>query len=240
VVLPYRRVTGITVLVGTFHGAARGNLVAEFCTGMSCGSAVADLAGAADNAPVTFIFAKPLEVPPSRFPFGTPFHYQIRLADGLPAAIWLAPAQDGSQRPVFSFIGPATGAPALPLAFQDDSTSIYELPNPAPYAELSNPACRLAILRRQKMVASCPAAATLLRREMFDPGWSAQVNGRAVPVLQDGLFQRVAIPAGVSVVRFSYAPPHIGFACALALLGLVFWLGQSSGSFLKKRTKKLL
>ena len=51
------------------------------------------------------------------------------------------------------------------------------------------------------------------------PGWRAYVDGRPTPIVAaDYLFRGVVIPAGNSVVEFSYEPTslRIGFAISLA------------------------
>ena len=96
----------------------------------------------------------------------------------------------------------------------------YAFPAPAAYFEAA-PACRLTPQDRERVAASCDAPATLVRLELFLPGWTATINGADAAVSrQDGLFQAVALPAGPSEVRFAYAPPH-------ALLG---WLGLLVGA----------
>ena len=52
-------------------------------------------------------------------------------------------------------------------------------------------------------------------------GWSATVGNRPVPVrTRDDLFQEVALPAGRSVVTFSFTPPHEEGGLAAVLVGL--------------------
>jgi hypothetical protein len=71
---------------------------------------------------------------------------------------------------------------------------------------------------------SCPGPAQLVRRETDLPGWSAQVDGRAVPVGRaDGLFQTVAVGEGSHRVTYSYAPPNLGWGAIAFIAGLV-WL----------------
>jgi hypothetical protein len=102
---------------------------------------------------------------------------------------------------------------------------IYELPHPAPYFTADGADCTLAPRSRTAVDATCRSAATLVRRELLFPGWRASVNGNPVPIaLINGIFQRVALPAGFATIRFRYAPPHIGWAwaaCALAVLGIL-------------------
>ena len=71
----------------------------------------------------------------------------------------------------------------------------------------------------------CEGAATLLRRELFFPGWSATVNGRQAAIAEHrGVFQAIELPAGRSDVRFRYAPPYIAWAWLAALIGLAVLL----------------
>jgi hypothetical protein len=98
--------------------------------------------------------------------------------------------------------------------FRDDLAAIFELPHPADYARA--PHCSLISHSRQYFTTLCTAASTLTRLELYDSGWSARINGRVMPVTQDGVFQSVPLPAGQAKVNFSYAPPHIRAACAAA------------------------
>ncbi|HET6185196.1 MAG TPA: hypothetical protein VFA03_16590 [Acetobacteraceae bacterium] len=113
--------------------------------------------------------------------------------------------------------------------YQDRMLSIYEVPDPAPYFEVIGGDCAgPAPLSRTDVRLSCRTPATLLRRELFFPGWSAEVNGRPAPVQPYAeLFQAVSVPAGESTVRFTYAPPNILWAwAALAVAALaLLWDG---------------
>jgi hypothetical protein len=75
----------------------------------------------------------------------------------------------------------------------------------------------------------------LVLREMWDAGWKAEVNGRAVPVQRvNGLLRGVAVPAGESQVRFAYRPrlplallALAGFSLIFYVIGLRFWRRQA-------------
>jgi hypothetical protein len=115
----------------------------------------------------------------------------------------------------------AEGLPGVRRVYEDAIIWIYELPAPKPYFESLDAACRLDASERRSVRADCPRATTLLRRELFFPGWTASVNGAEARIEpRDRIFQSVALPAGVSEVRFSYAPPGIGWAWAAMWLGL--------------------
>jgi hypothetical protein len=110
--------------------------------------------------------------------------------------------------------------------FRSALADVYELPNAAQYVEARGAACTLTPAGREALTADCAAPATLLRRELFDPGWRAEVDGSAVAVQPaDEILQAVALPAGRSEVRFRYAPPLIGWACAGAILALAVLAG---------------
>lgn len=58
--------------------------------------------------------------------------------------------------------------------------------------------------------------------ESWDPGWSATVNGRPVPVHRaDFLFMAVPVPAGPCDVRLTYRPPGFTEGAGASLLGIV-------------------
>lgn len=110
--------------------------------------------------------------------------------------------------------------PALRKVYSDAAMAIYELPDPSPYFEST--ACRVSGPDREHAVADCEKPGRLVRRELFFPGWRASVNGIDAPIAVHGdLFQEIALPAGRSEVRFSYAPPHIGWAWLASAAGLL-------------------
>ena len=107
------------------------------------------------------------------------------------------------------------------LVERTPSALIYRLSGAATY--FSAPGCVVSPRGVDAVAVSCATASTLLRRETYLPGWSASASGRELPVRRAGLFERVALPAGVSTVSFSYAPPHI-LAAWLAFAGACVWL----------------
>ncbi len=101
--------------------------------------------------------------------------------------------------------------------FAGEQMTIWELPGAAPYREAAG--CTI-IGDRNRMAASCARPASLLRRELAWPGWRAWVNGADAAIASDGLFQRVALPAGRSEIVFAYAPPDAGISLAACVVGI--------------------
>ena len=65
-------------------------------------------------------------------------------------------------------------------------------------------------------------AGWLVLLESYDPGWRAWVDGRAVPVYPaNGLFQAIAVPAGVHRVRWVYFPSSLILGGIGTLLGVI-------------------
>jgi prepilin-type N-terminal cleavage/methylation domain-containing protein len=55
--------------------------------------------------------------------------------------------------------------------------------------------------------ASAPLAGTLVLRDSYDPGWTADVDGVPAEIARaNGLYRAVALPPGRHVIRFSYRP----------------------------------
>jgi len=68
-----------------------------------------------------------------------------------------------------------------------------------------------------------PDPSILVVRNAWDEGWSATVDGGAVPLLRvDGFVQGVAVPEGRHQVRLVYHEPTIGRGIALSAL---VWFG---------------
>ena len=103
----------------------------------------------------------------------------------------------------------------LRLVYHDPLASIYALPHPVAFFTTTGGDCTVVPAGRDHVTATCRGPATLVRSELDMAGWTATVNGRTVPVLDhQGLLTAVRLPAGRSVVAFSYAPPHIDLALA--------------------------
>jgi hypothetical protein len=106
---------------------------------------------------------------------------------------------------------------SIRLAFRSRRADIFELPRPAPYFEA--PQCTISDAQRTALQARCDRPAMLTRRELWFPGWTAEVNGQSVPVSKADIFQAIALPAGQSTIRFDYAPPGVGLAFVAAAFG---------------------
>lgn len=105
----------------------------------------------------------------------------------------------------------------LRLVFRSPSTWIYRLSRASPYFGAAG--CRVTSSSRDAAHLHCLQPTTLIRRETWLTGWSAQVDGHVTPIRRvDRLFQAVRVPAGSHSVTFSFAPPGMTWAF-LGLLG---------------------
>jgi hypothetical protein len=106
----------------------------------------------------------------------------------------------------------------LQLVFRSPSTWIYRLAGASPYFGAAG--CLTTSTARDSARAVCPQPSTLVRRETWLGGWSAQIDGRPTTIRRvDGLFQAVTVPAGSHLVRFSFTPPGMGWALPGLLAG---------------------
>lgn len=122
----------------------------------------------------------------------------------------------------------------LTVAFQSTGTTIYRLPDPAPYFSASG--CTVTSTDRAAAKVDCPQASRLTRLETFFPGWTATVDGKPVTVTQtDGLFQTVAMPAGTHTVEFSYWPPRLTLAFGAAGLTLLLMIAAGVAPWAVRR-----
>jgi len=214
--------------IGTDSGASTGVLKMQLCSGTACVEGSASLATAADNAPLPISFGQALTVDASK-----PLLYTLTQIDSRhPVAIWMYPAlpnsgdatlPDGSKTPRIpdvSLVAAGGDHDIKPVSYTA-TQSIFELSNPAPYFDVHQAPCHLTIQSRQLLNTSCTDQATLIRRELFYPGWKAFINGREAPLRATSIFQTVDVPAGDSKVEFRYIPTNLAASCAAALLGLV-------------------
>jgi hypothetical protein len=208
--------THVGVDIGTFAGRSDGVLRLSLSAPGLAATGATPIAGAADNAALDI----PLDHP---VPAGRPVRWTLTQTGGRnPVALWrYGPA--GAIR--FSTDARWPGIDAQPqLAFAGRGMEVYRLPGAAPYWDAGP--CGVHAVTRLAATTRCAAPGALLRRELFFPGWAATANGRPAPIRQDGLFQRIDLPAGQASIRFSYAPPGIGYACLAGILGLIMagWL----------------
>ena len=122
--------------------------------------------------------------------------------------------------------------------FQDQATTIYQLPHTRPFFSTSSP-CRIASSSFDVVRISCPRATTLLRTELSMSGWHASVNGRSTSIATvDGVYQAVDVPKGSSTVSYSFEPPHESLALTLSLVVALFLVGYGAVEFARARTAR--
>ena len=226
--------TTISILIGTYGGTADGHLVAQLCRSDGCHTGTADLAAAADNAT--------LEIALSPSPTHPAIAGRLTLTKQggtHPVALWSRP-------PARTEPARATGVPGIAgllpelsstLAgaprpvLRTPTTTVFEMTETRDYA--TAPGCRIEAQTHQHMVAECAQPARLTRLEVFMRGWTARVNGAATPVLPiEETFQSIELPAGRSVIDFSYDPAGVrpAFWLAVATLScLVALSGRAAG-----------
>jgi hypothetical protein len=87
---------------------------------------------------------------------------------------------------------------------------------------------------RTELKVSAEAPGLLMVMDPWFPGWSAEVDGKAAPVLRaDYAFMAVPVPEGSHRVVLRYVPATLwtGLACVLAVLaGLGLWAWRRRGA----------
>jgi hypothetical protein len=107
---------------------------------------------------------------------------------------------------------------AFRLVFRSPTTWIYQLNRAAPY--FSAQGCQVTSGSRASVQLVCPQSTTLIRRETWFAGWSAQLDGRPTSIRRfHGVFQAVTVPAGSHRISFSFEPVGMDWALLGALAG---------------------
>lgn len=233
-----RSIKAISVLQGNYGNTANGDLTVKVCTAtQGCVLGSRPLSESRDNSVFIIHLEHPLQVESGEKLTITFTH----VGGNRPEALWLWPQAKGYAQ---SIKGPRGGLPGkgfqLFLVYREASASgirkvysdrvmdIWELPHPAPYYTVLKGRCVLIGKTRDSVNANCATPATLLRRELFMPGWDAMVNGAHESVfVYRKIFQVIHLPAGNDVVRFRFAPPYIDYAWAAFWLGLVGLAGTA-------------
>ncbi|MGI4747195.1 MAG: hypothetical protein ACRYGI_18410 [Janthinobacterium lividum] len=226
---PTMQVGRLSVMLGTFQSRSSGPLLATLCNGTDCAHGSADLETAVDNGAMSIRLDRTVTIRPDQ-----PFRLTLAHPNGARVAIWLWHRGE-AVAPSLPRLGLQDGfASRLALVHRGEAADIYALPDPAAYAEVDGP-CQLQIVSRTRMIADCTASGTLVRRELFLPGWTFRIAGVRQPVAREGeLFQSAALPIGHSEIEFAYAPPHAMLGWCALLLALAM-LGGNFGSRLARR-----
>jgi uncharacterized membrane protein YfhO len=86
---------------------------------------------------------------------------------------------------------------------------------------------------------ACPRRTTLVRRETWFPGWSAEIDGRATVIYSaDALFPAVTVSTGSHHGTFSFVSPGMNGALLGLLAGVALMLvptARSASSFRVRR-----
>lgn len=225
-------VNAVGVLLGNYSNTSDGSLELTLCSGLACETGIGNLKESRDNAVFYITLARPLEAAPN-----TQLRFTINHVGGYtPVALWIfSTSGDGQTQNLRGPDGPVDGAglrltlqlatagPLPKQVYADELLNIYELPGVKPYFEIiGGGPCTLQASERTRIAANCRSQATLVRRELYFPGWTAEVDGKAARIAPfDGLFQKIMLAPGESDVRYRYAPPNVGWAWAVTLLAFL-------------------
>lgn len=223
-------ITSVGTKIGNSGAKADGDLVIEICAGGVCSSGQRSLADSAADVVFQVTLDKPLNAPT-----GAPLRLTFTHREGLcPVSLRAGAALEEQPQQIQGPNGVLPGR-ALPLTFEygmalsgtrkvyaDGVLDIWELPNPAPYFQvIQGGPCTLSAMQRESVTVDCAAPATLVRRELYMPGWGVKVNSSAAAtVQQEGIFQSVALAAGHNQVRYHFAPPYVNFGWAASIIGM--------------------
>ncbi len=127
---------------------------------------------------------------------------------------WLEKLHDDPARSIKIFKVKNT----LPRAYFEGSAPLGEGPQSGGRCEISRYA-----LSEVKLACSSAGPGRLVLGDSYAPGWRAEVDGKAAPVLRANIFQR-AVPIsgpGKHEIRLYYETPGLKFGAALTLAGLI-------------------
>jgi hypothetical protein len=132
------------------------------------------------------------------------------------------------------------GPKMFTIVFRSPTTLVYRLAGTSPYFTATNPTCTAQAQTGESVRVSCPTPTTLVRRETYMPGWSAEVDGHARPVREyDGAFQSVTVGSGTHRVTFAFTPPGMNWAFIGFAAGCVCLLGAPLLRRARTRTGRL-
>jgi len=232
--VPGSQISAVGVILEKAGESIDGNLEVEMCVGTICRSGQRSLSDSNKDT----IFRISFDVPVIAS-VGDSLRIKITYLDGSQSvSLRTATVQSDGQltdasgtsaahplQMTFAYDSALQGARK---AYSDSLMDIWELPNFAPYFQvIQGGSCKLSATQREDVTLDCAAPATLLRRELYMPGWTFKVNGKPAGTVQrDGLFQNATLPAGRSHVQYHFSPPYITAGWIASVLGLADLLWQ--------------
>jgi hypothetical protein len=128
------------------------------------------------------------------------------------------------------------GSRRLRRVYDDGFIALFALQHPSQFFHTDGGTCHLTSTGYDQVTAECSKATTLVREELYSPGWAATANGKPTAVHEfHGLFSAVRLPAGRSAVTFSYAPPHIDDAVVAWAVGMLALFGLPLLKLVRRR-----
>ena len=123
---------------------------------------------------------------------------------------------------------------SMRLVYHSAVMKIFELPGFTPY--FSGNGCDVQAISRDEVQVRCERPTTVVRLESFTPNWKASINGTPATVsMYEGLFQSVEVPAGTSVLRFTYECPYGTWTVPMFWLGALAFIVMGVGELRAKR-----
>ena len=100
-----------------------------------------------------------------------------------------------------------------------------------------NATCSVEDVAPERVVVrvDAPSDGVTVLADTYDPGWSATLDGRRVPILRaNGIFRAVATPAGTHEIVFAYRPWSVYAGIAVSLATLLAALALGARALAKK------
>ncbi|MGH3351056.1 MAG: hypothetical protein ACRDPS_10355 [Nocardioides sp.] len=117
----------------------------------------------------------------------------------------------------------------LTKVFENPTAVIWHDTGAKPFYSVVRGSCRLSDQTLTSLSADCTTPATLVRRELYADGWTAEFEGDRHPVEASGpRFQEIELPSGTTELDFSYVPPYF-LPAAIAAVGVLL-LGAVTGA----------
>lgn len=230
------KINSIGVFQGNYGNTAKGFLEITLCSGKNCVSGKKNLAESRDNSVFNLPLSENFEILKNM-----PIKYTVNYTGETGTALWMFPTKPNETQNLVStvdsypnmglqlYLGIDDNKVPPKKVYQDDLMAIYKLSDYKPYFELlgSNSSCSINEISRTEVVANCSQSDTLIRRELFFPGWKASINGKDVKIsIYKEIFQTINLNRGKNIIRFKYSPPNILWAWTIFWIAIIFLLAS--------------
>lgn len=129
----------------------------------------------------------------------------------------------------------------LSLKLSSSVADVYQLPYTQPFYQSLGKCSIVSGSTLSNVVVNCSGSGSVIRRELYMPGWKVNVDGKATKINKyNKLLQSINLTKGTHDLKFNFSPPHIILAWVSFLGGIIIVIYSLLSKKLHNRTAVII